>query len=422
MSSHNEHEPAPVANGAHLLEIDHRADAYDALADLFLGDQELREEGPFRFEASEETGADGAGEAFVEGIIVGHLPVLASAWVSQYARHRAQDLGRPVALLSARGGRVRIELFGDAPRAPAPFFEEAVEAVDQAGGAWIIRVDEPEEPRLAESRVNELTLLTGADQAAIVASYRVIKRLKGDSDRGGSPERVRIAAMGSNEDDAALIGDKIRRAASTFLGCEVEVAGVIQRIEPGRSTTLFDGPVGMSTEELVELVRGGVEAQTVQREPAPADRLEHGSVTIPADVAPRPVSPRGPADAPKVDASRVGLAHHVASLTPLPIVCPYADGVELARDREGRLHVLARGAGGEANAVGRLLVAARWATAHAPLLAAAHGPLDCRSPVLNLFSSDVASVRRLLDTDVRVHLLAPVEIDGHRGWYCTALN
>jgi hypothetical protein len=31
-------------------------------------------------------------------------------------------------------------------------------------------------------------------------------------------------------------------------------------------------------------------------------------------------------------------------------------------------------------------------------------------------------VRRVLEKTIRVHLLAPVDVEGRRGWFCTALN
>jgi len=42
--------------------------------------------------------------------------------------------------------------------------------------------------------------------------------------------------------------------------------------------------------------------------------------------------------------------------------------------------------------------------------------------LLHLLTDDPRAVRRLGDADVRLHLLARVDIAGHAGWYCTELN
>jgi hypothetical protein len=423
MSSHSEHElpeAGPVGVRA--------PDEYDALADLFLGERPegaAPDRGPYTFPRPDAgEWADREGEVRVEGLVVGHLPVLASAWISQYARHRRRELGCPVALVRVRGGHVQIDLHADEAPEECDTIGQAIRVANGAGAAWIVRVDEPDEPRLAEAGLDDLTLLTGANQAAIVGSYRVIKRLAGDGDEETGPSRVRLAAMGSKEEDAERIGDKISRAASTFLGREVEVAAVIDRIEPGRATTIYAGELEWTVEHLIDRLRAestplpAEEPAGAVEPPAPGVERREPKPVAPVHPAPRPAPPRrpGPSSAPP---ARRPLSAHVDGLVGVPAACPYADGVELARDMTGRLHLLARSGPGS---VERLLTARRWASAHASLLGAAHGPLEAADAALHLVTSDAASVRGLLDTEIRVHLLAPVEVEGRRGWFCTALN
>ena len=71
---------------------------FDSLADLFLGDDPHREPTHRAIET--------------RGLIVGHLPVLASAWVAQHARDLAAERNAPVAVVSRAGGRVTIDLHG----------------------------------------------------------------------------------------------------------------------------------------------------------------------------------------------------------------------------------------------------------------------------------------------------------------------
>jgi hypothetical protein len=123
------------------------------------------------------------------------------------------------------------------------------------------------------------------------------------------------------------------------------------------------------------------------------------------------------------------LSGHLRGLTALQATCPFAAGVELAADSSGGLHLLSRAAEGQdpAQALSALVATAAWAKMHAALLklAAAADSARLEDPgqaMLHLFTPDAKSARRLLDADVRLHLLARVEISGQSGWFCTELN
>ena len=166
---------------------------------------------------------------------------------------------------------------------------------------------------------------------------------------------------------------------------------------------------------------------------------------LPAQLSASPASTPRPASSP--------LATHVDGLTHFDAQCPYARGVELAADQLGRLHVLARFDQDHVDetSLGVLLIAAEWAKAHAALLKAA-APALCvpnsssssfsssasasasstahvspmidtaALPIKHVFTDQPRKGRRLLETAVRVHLLSPVRVAGHDGWFCTPLN
>src|SRR4051812_49587561 len=81
-------KPRPITDDGDL-----RPDAYDALTDLFLS--EVAAAPPAHLGAKLPQAEGGPRTAAlsepcpvrIEGLILGHLPVLASAWVQQYARH-----------------------------------------------------------------------------------------------------------------------------------------------------------------------------------------------------------------------------------------------------------------------------------------------------------------------------------------------
>ncbi|HNB59995.1 MAG TPA: hypothetical protein PK308_06755, partial [Phycisphaerales bacterium] len=178
---------------------------------------------------------------------------------------------------------------------------------------------------------------------------------------------------------------------------------------------------------------------------APPVAATHSAPTT-APLAAQPST--SPASTPRPASSP--LATHVDGLVYFDAQCPYARGVELAADQLGRLHVLARFDQDQVDetSLGVLLIAAEWAKAHAALLKAA-APALCipasssssptsasasstshvsptidtaALPIKHVFTDQPRKVRRLLETDVRVHLLSPVRVAGHDGWFCTPLN
>jgi hypothetical protein len=106
--------------------------------------------------------------------------------------------------------------------------------------------------------------------------------------------------------------------------------------------------------------------------------------------------------------------------------------VELGYDSSGVLHLLAQAgeSGGNATAeeraMAQLTACSAWATSHLTLIAlTAPGVRLLTSgarPVLHLATRNAPAVRRLLDAEVRVHLVATVEVEGKSGVVCVALN
>jgi hypothetical protein len=74
--------------------------------------------------------------------------------------------------------------------------------------------------------------------------------------------------------------------------------------------------------------------------------------------------------------------------------------------------------------IASLMVASAWAESHAMLLKPA---LPAFSPaagaaMLHLFTGTPKTSRRLAETNLRLHLLAPVSVGGQTGWFSTELN
>ncbi len=443
-------------NGVHASPTpDGTGGDYDALADLFLGDE--ARPAPSAAPVPNPTPV----RPTLEGLILGHLPVLAAAWVMQYARHEADNTGAPVGVIKLRAGQASVELVG--------YHGEEPPALGDLGSGlswglaraarWLIRVDELSEARLAELGVfGTLTLLTGADEAAVVASYRTLKALLRRGEEDLPP--VRLAIMGSTPERASDAGAKLARTTELHLGRRIEATACIARIGPGATTSVYRGALEGTVEEALALIRrlaDGIGASaaaeprplvspptSVLRLAAPSSDGEEpdppAAISVPVGERIRrgsePVS--GARPSPERAAPEAGrpLARHIAGLSPLTVTCPYWPQIELAVGPEGGLHLLLACAGDDGAAeragVGQLASAASWARAHAGILRLAHAALanghagsglDAgREPVLHLLTPHPARARHLLDSGVRVHFLAEVRVGDQRGWVCAELN
>ncbi len=425
---------------------------YDALADLFLGESDapapssgakaaLRAPGPvLKVVSGEEDEPDdaepGVTPPLIEGLIIGHLPVLASAWATQYARHLAEESGAWVGLLKLRAGQCSVEVVGPArgdpplrdgaPPAARDTLEGGIGEAARVAGRWLLRVDELTEPRLAElPGLDATTLLTGADEAAVVASYRTLKLLAERAGEDDHAPRLGVAIMGASPERAREAAARLARTVEVHLGRSLPLAACIARIGPGRSIALYRGEQRDSADAMLPRI---IEAIRAAAQPAPSKPVEPPPApAAPAPAAhPVPVADNTPAPAitpPKPQSVGDHLAGHIAGLKPLPAACPYAPGVELAVDAAGRVHVLARMDGADGHLLGHLLAASAWAGSHALWIRLASGtPVAEDDAVMHVFSEEPKGARRLLDSRVRVHLLARVRLGDREGWVCKDLN
>lgn len=389
---------------------------YDALADLFLGERTPAPRVLVR----------PPGRSNIEAVIVGHLPVLASAWVQQYARHRSIEQQSPIAMIRLRAGEASVELIGAKPDSlsPAASLNDALSIAAAHASVWLVRVDEPDEPALPETPgVGTLTVLTGADEAAVVSAYRTLKHV---APRGGdeaSPPNVRIAIMGADPLKAAQAVAKLERAAEAFLGTPVQVSACVAKIGGAPTVPLYRGPWEGDVTELLALVRSASprSARTALRHP-PAERPAPAPSGRPTTDA--VVSRLGKLHSGGSTPAPARLAGHIPGLTALSFDCPYAPGVEVAADEHGAIHLLGRL---EGQGLGALMTAQSWIKAHAGLIRLAAGShvndAGLASPAtLHLFTSDARRVRALGDAAVRLHLLASVEAGGQSVWFSTPLN
>lgn len=399
--SDNEYRP-PIR----LVETDE--EEFDALADLFLGDAESSQNSaPEAFPTPRPASADSSSEArartSVEALILGHLPVSASAWVKSYAIMRARDLGSPVALLRVHSGSAVIELID--PASPSlhldtlPSFDRAIQAAQSRTGHWILRVDDPIEPELcALPTLDAVTILSGADEAAVVATYRALKGLALDE----TSPTVQVAMMGSSEAESRLAWERIQRASAAFLPAPPILAGAMPQAASLPASLLYRGEAPASlSDTLARLVSGSVrgvrpvepsaDSTRLAINPAPMNGADRG------DRASEPVAQSRPADNPTSEMHRLGE------------VCPDAQGVSFSLDGDGRLYLSSDYTPG---ATDQLLAARAWAERHATLLGRAYPQLNPGPITLELVAAHAADVTHLLRTGIRLKLRTTASVDG----------
>jgi hypothetical protein len=416
---------------------------YDALADLFLAEDSAAPTPAFKkADVSKPAAPRPASpepcparrQIQVEGVIAGHLPVLASAWVTQYARHAADAAHEPVAMLRLAGGQVWLDVVMpggsrvpiDAAAKPGESLEAILQQAATRWHKWLVRVDEPSEPDLLKvPGLAAIAILTGADDVAVMASYQVIKSLgqeepSAESDAGPA---LKLVIMGSQNDKASEAENKLQRAASRFLGRSIDPALRVGKIGASLGVQVHRGPASIALEAMLAIIQATAPAPRASTSPSP--------LAI-APIAHLPSSPTTPplADPPSRSA-KLELVEtapfdiSLPNLQRLEATCPYAPGVQLAAASDGRLHLIANDPTANlGECTKRLLTAAAWAHDHAQLLAIACPQLKSSSPepVLHVVTDNARDTRALLDTGVRIHLAVRVDVGGARTWAYTDLN
>ncbi|MBL4697341.1 MAG: hypothetical protein JKX70_00760 [Phycisphaerales bacterium] len=387
----------------------------------------------------------------VEVVVLGHLPVRATLWARQYACNQAKQRCETVALVRAASGSTSVDLITDGESISVRSFDQlddALAAVSKLADRVILRVDESNEPELLDRpEIEEITILTGADEAAVVASYRLIKTLDatlGEQYIDDEGPTLRVAVMGAGQEMAADACTKLGNAVETFIQRPIEIMIGSGRIDATGTTNLYrdsiSHPASHILDGLVHAARvqsdtDDVSEQHVQdsidsESSAPMVEFPSAGVQIPSpkDIHHEQESkpeqrteqqPEPKSDQENAPTLRDGLCAMIPGLKPIEARCPKAPGVDLALDSKGRLHLIVCDADSD-DAMNRLLAAQTWARNNFGLLIRAEPELcvptadrDADTDALmHLISIDPRTVREIYDTQVRIYSLARVKV-GH---------
>ena len=212
-------------------------------------------------------------QVHVEAVLMGNLPGFGGPWLNQYAHYLAKQYGT-VGIVHLEDDQVDIELIprqekkviqthddGSRPEGGTNSMISALYSLMTPGqepiGAWLIHVPTPltrQSLRVAAD-LDRWTVLCGADDAAVVGAYRLVKQmvdaLEPFSDAQGMdeeisslddleepqdvlvPERtVGLMMMGSDEPTSVRAAHRIADTAEAFLGLPVQMVGWQKRMVP----------------------------------------------------------------------------------------------------------------------------------------------------------------------------------------------
>ena len=406
---------APTNDIAHASHADAE---FDALADLFLGDRGAPRRSanghakpatepatPFAFPAAPAPSPDSTQSPGIDLIVQGHLPVRAGPWIARYAGERAARLGHAIALVRLSQGHVTVDVI--APRATeassasgVPSIEAALAAAAGAATETILAVDAVEElDILSREGIATITVLTGANEAAVVEAYRALKVIGAkvvERADGGEGIDIRIGVMGSDSARATQAWRKLADASRAFIGRELELAAIAEKIEPSPAMNYFRGDTDLAPSAIVELIRTAAAAPAA---PTPAPPVAH-PVTRPVRPAeaPKPQRPATDADGPDVLAL-------IGGLTPVALPSAPDAQVRAGRDAQGGLHLVRRDTDSAEFAVAALIAVDAWIIANRALIEMAHAAPIVGEPALHLVTESASRARPLLGSRIRVHAL-----------------
>lgn len=423
-----------------------------------------------RVEHSEESGDTSADEIvrvqrpMVEVVLLGHLPVRATLWVRQYACSVARETGETIALVRAASGSTAVDLI-DGERTPetkpAVSIRHALEKAAHLADRVILRVDESAEPDLLErEEVDQLTILTGADETAVVASYRLIKTLTAswDWDDEHAPT-LRMAVMGGSRAQSTDARAKLTRAVESFLDCPIEIVVSAGRIDATGTMNLYRDDLAHPATHILD---GLIEGAMSSADDAPVDwgdvdsdeELDAHEEMIFADRSPidllredidaletlesltRRAKQEAAAESVEIEEPKAetrvqrhdSLCGLISGLRIIEARCPGAPGVELATDEHGRVHMVTDDS--SASPVDRLMHAKAWVRDHLQLLMRAEDsiampsadPRDDTEPTMHLLAERPREVMSVYPTSVRVYAMARVQVGDAIARVATPIN
>lgn len=418
--------------------MDGPRDPFDDLADLFLTPEE-------EFGAAPSAESSAAADAMrrdgtlpaVTVAVPGHLPVSAGLWLAQLSDRLARDQG-PTGLVRFVAGQVHVEVFrGGRSGEPAEPLDlrDALELSTRLARRWIVVPEASASPgQVLRAGRDGVLLLTGADEAAVVAAYRLIKAFAEEAMvEGRAIPPISMGVLGAGDVQVADAMTKLNRTSEAFLAMGLPLTLAMPRMEPLESTLRFMLPASRTVtfEDVPSLLRDLLQATPPSPKPRsePREPIESGGepwpFAMPPEAAERADLPGEPRE-PEIETAASGEPIDDAITT--PVQNSAASLRRLVAGRAGEWDSIGQGPFAEAPARGeaaKLPPAPADGFVRASMLGGAAGEdraeIEHRSlpsPLLPRFDSlsplPIAcpyhpSVELGVDAAGRLHLVAPLE-------------
>lgn len=248
----------------------------------------------------------------VELLLVGHLPVRAGLWLTPYADALARQVG-PVGLIRLEGADCSVQML----RGPDPVrawanpqgMEHAIRELGGMAAAWVIRPrSESNAEEWIRAGIGRVTILSSADDAAVVAAYQVMKNVVDAARHLERPvPQIGLAIVGAEPRQATVVVDRINRTASTHLGVEAPLAMCLPRMDAGIRSTGYVSFPGQGNQPLADVIGwiNAAEDAATMAAPAPLRFPMQEATSAPRAAASAATNPApAPARAP------IGAASH----------------------------------------------------------------------------------------------------------------
>lgn len=373
------------------------------------------------------TAEDAAVQTTVELLIPAHLPVQGGLWLVPYAG-RAADNGSAM-LVRMHDETIDFASIGNMPveLESCRSIETILSNIDSPVSHWIVQPPpDGDAVSLLHGDPDMITLLSGADQAAVVGAYRLLKSLVTAGTDQDSLPPIRIVIVGAEERAANDASSRIVQTAKHQLGITVEVghplpamgsqSKVQSQCSIPRSCNLIDllsrlrvSGAQENCLETTERVLPEFPVEQVEEKTTPHLTEESEQNVLVEDVVVKDVI-----------ASEAKLSSYVDGLLAIKPRCPEHTEIELALDGEGNIHLLAH-----ADSFKETTIVAAWANKHRDLIRMACGGIELNATgdvVQHFFTDDAVSVAELHGTGVKLHLLTEVQTGGMCVPFSTPLN
>jgi len=375
----------------------------------------------------------------IELLLPAHLPVQGGLWLVPYAGREAAD-GLSI-LLKMHEDTIDLAAIGqgDVDLSGCASLDSVMECVGTKVAHWIVQPPSDADPTsLLHCDADCVTLLSGADQAAVVGAYRLLKGLISASGTTVDLPSIRLVIVGAEERAAGDAASRIIQTAHHQLDVQIEVglplpamgstSRVISQVSIPRTRNIVDlmsclrssfaQPDEIQTTHRFE---HAVSEQLTPEYSAPNHTEESPTLQEPVKI----VEPRAThvEEQPVLETASVpssSYATYVEGLLSIAPRCPEHEHVELAVDSDGRVHVLA-----DAEDFRDCAIVAGWFDRHHKLIVMACGGMAIdteKPPIQHLFTDDAVSVADLHGSGVQLHLIAKVEVQGNWGTFSTPLN